>query len=279
MQVLLALEEDIGEGDITTENIALAGTLATANIIAKTDGVLAGIDVAAEVFSTLDPSVKFDARARDAESLAAGRTIATLSGDAAVLLKGERTALNFLQRLSGIATLTRKYVEAIADTEAEIFDTRKTTPCWRTLEKYAVTCGGGRNHRMGLYDEVLIKENHIALSRKKGLGIKELIDKMRKNIGPGAFLEIEARSLEEVAKCLSSSPDCILLDNMTAAQIHQAVLMGEKANDAVLFEASGGVGLESVREIATTGVRRISVGALTHSAPVLDITMLFQIKD
>ena len=279
MRILLALEEDIGEGDITTENIALAGTLATANIIAKTDGVLAGIDVAAEVFSTLDPSVKFDARARDAESLAAGRTIATLSGDAAVLLKGERTALNFLQRLSGIATLTRKYVEAIADTEAEIFDTRKTTPCWRTLEKYAVTCGGGRNHRMGLYDEVLIKENHIALSRKKGLGIKELIDKMRKNIGPGAFLEIEARSLEEVAKCLSSSPDCILLDNMTAAQIHQAVLMGEKANDAVLFEASGGVGLESVREIATTGVRRISVGALTHSAPVLDITMLFQIKD
>ena len=279
MRVLLALEEDIGSGDITTESIVPQDAAARARIVAKEEGILAGIEVAAEVFRTLDPATGFEAKAGDGDAVAPGKSIATIEGNASALLKGERTALNFLQRLSGIATLTRKFVDAVAGTGAKIYDTRKTTPGWRSLEKHAVACGGGTNHRMGLYDAVLIKENHIAIAREKDKGIKELIEGVRKKVGPDLFLQIEARNLEEVAKCLSAAPDCILLDNMSTAEMQQAVLMGKKTNDRVLFEASGGVTLDNVREIASTGVHRISVGALTHSAPALDITILFETGD
>ncbi len=276
MQVLLALEEDIGYGDITTESLVPAEAMAKAEFVAKQDGVLAGIDAAKTVFHTLDPSVVFNAKMKDGMPFSDGDILAEIEGRASVLLKAERTALNFLQRLCGIATLTRRYVEAVASAAAEILDTRKTTPGWRLLEKYAVTCGGGRNHRMGLHDAVLIKENHIALAQSGGGSIKSAILAIRKKLGKDIFLEVETRNLEEVASALSAAPDCILLDNMSPAQMRQAVLLGEKSDGDILFEASGGVNLDSIAEIAKTGVHRISVGALTHSAPSADISMLLK---
>ncbi len=276
MQILSALQEDLGAGDITTDNIVAPQTPARAEIIAKQDGTLAGIGVAEAVFRALDPAVKFEARKKDGEAFTAGDMLAVVEGEGAALLKAERTALNFLQRLTGIATLTHRFVEAMADTGAKILDTRKTTPGWRALEKHAVKCGGGVNHRMGLYDAVLIKENHIRMAADAGRTIKQTLDAMREKLGKETFIEIEARNLNEVAACLSSTPDCILLDNMSTAEMRQAVLMGRKTNDSVLFETSGNVNLETVAEIAGTGVHRISIGALTHSAPAADISLLFK---
>ena len=276
MQVLAALQEDIGAGDITTDNIVAPQATAHAEIVAKQDGTLAGIGVAETVFTALDPQAKFEKRIEDGADFTSGDVLAAVEGEGAALLKAERTALNFLQRLTGIATLTHRFVEAVAGTEAQILDTRKTTPGWRALEKYAVRCGGGVNHRMGLYDAVLIKENHIRMAAESGRTIKQTLDALREKLGAEVFVEIEAHTLNEVAACLASTPDCILLDNMSTAEMQQAVLMGRKTNDKVLFEASGNVSLDTVAEIAATGVHRISIGALTHSAPAADVSLLFK---
>ncbi len=276
MQILSALQEDIGDGDTTTDNIVAPQTSARAEIIAKQDGMLAGIGVAEMVFRAIDPMIKFEACKNDGAAFTTGDTLAVIEGDGAAILKAERTALNFLQRLIGIATLTSRFVKAVAGTGAMILDTRKTTPGWRVLEKHAVQCGGGANHRMGLYDAILIKENHIRMAADTGRTIKQTLDAMREKFGRKMFIEIEAQNLNEVAACLSSTPDCILLDNMSTAEMQQAVLMGRKTSENVLFEASGNVSLETVAEIASTGVHRISVGALTHSASAADISLLFK---
>ncbi len=273
MQVLLALEEDIGFGDITTDALVPPSRTARAVMPAKQEGVVCGIDVAKEVFLTLDSSLDFKANVRDGDAVTPGTLLAELSGAAAPILKAERTALNFIQRLSGIATLTRKFVDAVAGFDAAICDTRKTTPGWRKLEKHAVACGGGTNHRMGLYDAVLIKDNHIEVAKKAGMSIAQILAKFQDKAGNGMVVQIEARTLEDVRECVAAGAAMILLDNMGIEEMRRAVEMGKAAKGEVIFEASGNVNLDTVRQIAGTGVHRISVGALTHSAPVLDISL------
>ncbi|RNC69614.1 MAG: carboxylating nicotinate-nucleotide diphosphorylase [Desulfuromonadales bacterium] len=264
-----ALMEDIHTGDITTLAVVPERRAARARLVAKESMVLAGIDVAARVFTFLDSSVCVTARYADGARLSAGDIIAEMAGDSASLLQGERVALNLLQRMCGTATLTAKYVEAVTGTKARIVDTRKTTPGLRVLEKYAVRVGGGINHRTGLYDGVLIKENHIAAAG----GITEAISRARCYIPHTMKVEVETETLAEVAEALSAGADIIMLDNMDLASMREAVaLIGGKA----LVEASGGVNLETVQGIAGTGVDIISVGALTHSARAMDISMLLE---
>jgi len=264
-----ALHEDIGLGDVTTLATIEPGTPARAELVAKEDFVLAGIEVAAEVFRQLDPQIAFEPLKRDSEQLQRGEVLAWIKGEAALLLQGERVALNLLQRMSGIATLTSRFVAAVAGTGATIVDTRKTTPGLRVLEKYAVRMGGGRNHRTSLYDGVLIKENHIAAAG----GIATAISRARSRVPHVLKIEIETRDFDEVQQALEAGADVILLDNMNPGQLREAVqLVAGRA----LTEASGGVNLETVREIAETGVDLISVGALTHSYRAVDISMLFQ---
>uniref|UniRef100_A0A831XM55 Probable nicotinate-nucleotide pyrophosphorylase [carboxylating] n=1 Tax=Geobacter metallireducens TaxID=28232 RepID=A0A831XM55_GEOME len=264
-----ALMEDIHTGDITTLAVVPERRSARARLIAKEPMVLAGIDVAARVFTFLDSSVRFEGRHGDGERLAAGDLIAELSGDSSVLLQGERVALNLLQRMCGTATLTARYVEAVAGTRARIVDTRKTTPGLRVLEKYAVRVGGGINHRTGLYDGVLIKENHIAAAG----GITRAVSRARSYIPHTMKIEVETETLAEVAEAVEAGADIIMLDNMDLATMAEAVaLIGGRA----LVEASGGVNLDTVRGIAETGVDIISVGALTHSARAMDISMLLE---
>lgn len=264
-----ALLEDIHTGDITTLAVVPERRSGRARLIAKEVMVLAGLDVAARVFTFLDSSVRFVGHRRDGEQLAAGDVIAELSGDSAVLLQGERVALNLLQRMCGTATLTARYVEAVAGTRARIVDTRKTTPGLRVLEKYAVRVGGGINHRTGLYDGVLIKENHIAAAG----GISRAVSRARSYIPHTMKIEVETETLAEVAEALEAGADIIMLDNMDLATMAEAVaLIGGRA----LVEASGGVNLDTVRGIAETGVDIISVGALTHSARAMDISMLLE---
>lgn len=264
-----ALMEDIHTGDITTLAVVPERRPARARLIAKEAMVLAGIDVAARVFTFLDNSVRFESRRGEGERIAAGDIIAELSGDSAVLLQGERVALNLLQRMCGTATLTARYVEAVAGTRARIVDTRKTTPGLRVLEKYAVRVGGGINHRTGLYDGVLIKENHIAAAG----GISRAVSRARSYIPHTMKIEVETETLAEVAEALEAGADIIMLDNMDLATMAEAVaLIGGRA----LVEASGGVNLDTVRGIAETGVDIISVGALTHSARAMDISMLLE---
>ncbi|WP_321370496.1 carboxylating nicotinate-nucleotide diphosphorylase [uncultured Desulfuromusa sp.] len=263
-----ALIEDIGLGDVTTEVTVLCDTVARAELVAKEDFTLAGLDVAAEVFRTLDPDVKFEKLFADGHSIRKGEVIAWLKGKASVLLQGERVALNLLQRMSGIASLTAKYVAEVKGTGANIVDTRKTVPGLRALDKYSVRMGGGRNHRIGLFDGVLIKENHIAAAG----GVGAAIDRAKQKLSHTLKVEIETRDLKEVEEALSAGADIIMLDNMSLEQMRQGVdLIAGKA----LVEASGGVSLESVRDIAETGVNIISVGALTHSVKAADISMLF----
>jgi nicotinate-nucleotide pyrophosphorylase (carboxylating) len=264
-----ALAEDIHTGDITTDTVVPPGRPARARLIAKEPMVLAGLDVARQVFLAVDPSLRFRAMAADGDHLPVGTVMAEVEGDAASLLKGERVALNFLQRLCGIATVTSRYVAAVAGTGARIVDTRKTTPGLRVLEKYAVRVGGGTNHRTGLYDGVLIKENHIAAAG----GITEAIRRARQGIPHTIRIEVETETLDEVREALAARADIIMLDNMDTSTMKEAVaIIGGKA----LVEASGGVRLETVRGIAETGVDIISVGALTHSAPATDISMLLE---
>jgi len=264
-----ALAEDIHSGDITTQALQLKAGKASAFLKAKEDMIVCGLHVVARVFSLLDANSLFRARCVEGDFVTAGAIIADLSGEAALLLQGERVALNLLQRMSGVATLTAGYVKEVAGTKARIVDTRKTTPGLRILEKYAVRIGGGINHRTGLYDGVLIKENHIAAAG----GIAEAISRVRRYIPHTLKIEIETESLADVAEALSAGADIIMLDNMDVAIMKEAVaLIAGRA----IVEASGGVTLATVRAIAETGVDIISVGALTHSAPSMDISMLLE---
>lgn len=265
----IALNEDIHTGDITTRAVLLGPRPMRGIMKAKEELVLAGIDVAARVFHLLDPSVVFTPRFSDGSSVMAGEVIAELSGEAAPLLQGERVALNLLQRMCGVASLTARYVAAVAGIGARIVDTRKTTPGLRFLDKYAVRVGGGTNHRTGLYDGILIKENHIAAAGS----ISEAIRRTRTHAPHTLRVEIETETIDQVTEALAAGADIIMLDNMDIQAMTEAVrLIAGRA----LVEASGGVNLETVRRIAETGVDIISVGALTHSARAMDISMLLE---
>lgn len=264
-----ALAEDIHTGDITTLAMLPEPRPMRARLVAKEALVVAGLSVAERVFARLDPKISFAAGYRDGDRVATGDVLARLEGDAASLLQGERVSLNLLQRMCGIATQTARYVEEIAGTGARVVDTRKTMPGLRVLDKYAVRVGGGTNHRTGLYDGVLIKENHIAAAG----GILEAVRRARAYMPHTLKVEVETETIEEVELALQAGADIILLDNMTLVQLSEAVrLIGGRA----LVEASGGVNLTTIRAIAETGVDIISVGALTHSVKAADISMLME---
>jgi len=262
-----ALKEDIGRGDITSRAIVPSGQVAWAKIITKEAGVIAGLNVAHKVFRSLDKRIKFRVKVKDGTRVKKGALLAEISGKARAILAGERVALNFLQHLSGIATLTGKFVARAKGQGARILDTRKTIPGLRGLEKYAVKVGGGVNHRMGLYDAILIKDNHIKLAG----GIEKAIDGCR-GLGTRNWgIEVEAKTLNQVKEAINAKADRILLDNMNIRTLRQAVKLCKKAG--IKTEASGGVNSKNVRTIAKTGVDFISIGALTHSAPALDISL------
>jgi nicotinate-nucleotide pyrophosphorylase (carboxylating) len=262
-----ALAEDIGRGDLTTELTVLPDVRAEARIVAKEKGVLAGIALVDAVYGTLAGStVSVQAHVADGEAFKRGTVIASLSGPAAALLTGERVALNFLQHLSGIATLTKQYVQAVRGTRARVVDTRKTLPGFRVLAKYAVRMGGGHNHRGGLDDGILIKDNHIIAAG----GIAHAVRRARDAAPHPLKLEVECATQAEVDDALAAGADIILLDNMTVNQMAKAV---RRIDGRALVEASGGVSLQTVRAIAETGVDIISVGALTHSAPAVDLSL------
>ncbi len=263
-----ALAEDIGTGDVTTLATIAPGTEAGAELVAKEDFVLSGIDVARRVFHLLSAETAFEKLIEDGQKVKRGEVLAWIKGDAAVLLQGERVALNLLQRMSGVATLTASFVKAVEGTGAVVVDTRKTTPGLRVLEKYSVRMGGGGNHRMALYDAVLIKENHVAAAG----GITTAVSRAKSSVPHTQKVEVEVRNQEEVAEALEAGADILLLDNMSLDELRAAVaLVGDRA----VTEASGGVNLETIRDIAETGVGLISVGALTHSYRAVDISMLF----
>jgi nicotinate-nucleotide pyrophosphorylase (carboxylating) len=264
------LKEDIGAGDITTGTLVPADRRARGELIAKAPLVLAGIDVFLEVFRLLEPGVVAEIARKDGDELGVGAIPARVSGSARTLLTGERVALNLLQRLSGVATLTRRFVRAVAGTGAQILDTRKTTPGLRALEKYAVRVGGGSNHRKDLAEAVLIKENHIRMAG----GVSSALAAAQRAKGQAKWIEIEVTNLDELRDALAQVPDVVLLDNMRPAQVRQAVEQAHGANGArkIRIEASGGITLSNVREFAEAGVDWISVGALTHSAAAVDLS-------
>lgn len=265
--VARALSEDIGQGDVTTESTVPSEARARALITQKAPGVIFGLEVAVEAFHTLDPTVTVERLSPEGEWREGGPVL-ELVGAARALLSAERTALNFLGRLSGVATMTSRYVRAVDGTGARILDTRKTTPGLRLLEKAAVAAGGGTNHRTGLYDAILIKENHAALAGGVGEAVR-----LARARSPAVLLEVECRSLQEVDEAVAAGAEQILLDNMSLDQLRAAV--GRVAGRSSL-EASGGVTLETVGEIAATGVDFVSVGALTHSAPALDLSLILE---
>lgn len=260
-----ALEEDICQGDVTTNLLIPEDRKSKAYCIAKENFVLAGLPFVREVFRILDPSILFKTLYNDGSKVKKGNIIAEISGKTCVILKGERVSLNIVQRLSGIATLTSRYVEKTRRLKAKIVDTRKTTPCHRFMEKYAVKVGGGYNHRFGLFDGILIKDNHI-----KTLGsIKKAVREAKK--GHHLFkIEVEVKNLKELKEAIESGADIIMLDNMSVRDMKEAVKI---AKGRIMLEASGNISLENVREVAETGVDLISVGALTHSAPAVDISL------
>jgi nicotinate-nucleotide pyrophosphorylase (carboxylating) len=266
-----ALEEDIGEGDVTTNSVLTGQESGTARAVAKADMVLAGIDVFRQTFLLLDPDIRFTHCLEDGRAIKRGEILAELSGNLASILTAERTALNFLQRMSGIATRTRQYVAAVSGTPTRILDTRKTVPGLRILDKYAVRVGGAQNHRFALYDGVLIKDNHITAAG----GIAPAIQRARQKIAHTLKIEVEVRNIGEVREALSAGVDAVMLDNMTPEAMSEAVrLIGGK----VPVEASGNVTLANVRQIAETDVDFISVGALTHSVTAADISLLVIVK-
>jgi nicotinate-nucleotide pyrophosphorylase (carboxylating) len=264
--IRLALEEDIGAGDITTDALIEADHVSTAVIFAKESLVLAGLQVAQEVFTTLDPAMSFDTTFQDGDQVETGYEILKIYGKLQALLKGERTALNFLQRLSGVATITRQYVDRVAGSNVRLTDTRKTIPGWRRLEKYAVKIGGAHNHRFGLYDGILIKDNHIVACG----GISEAVARVRNNRPQLLPIEVEVSDLNQVKEALESGVDIIMLDNMDLNDINSAVSL---VDGRALVEVSGGITLDTLAEIANTGVDIISIGALTHSVRAVDISM------
>ena len=263
-----ALKEDMPDGDVTSESLVPPESVSKAILLVKEDGILAGIDVAARVFWKIDPHVVFGKNVEDGSSIRAGDTLARIEGPSISLLKGERTALNFLQRMSGIATLTQKFVKSLERSQTQILDTRKTTPSLRSLEKYAVKMGGGTNHRLNLSDMVLIKDNHLKIVGN----ISDAVKKARENVGPDVKIEIETTTLEEVKEAVRSGADMIMLDNMSPKRMREVV---EWVDGKVPLEASGNVKLSTIKEIASSGVDFISVGGLTHSYQSLDISMEF----
>jgi nicotinate-nucleotide pyrophosphorylase (carboxylating) len=256
-----ALREDVGSGDVTCERVVPGGVVCEARLLLAEPGVVCGMPVAEAVFQLLDPDLHFEALVREGEQVGPS-AIARVEGSARSILTGERTALNFLGRLSGIATLTRRYVEAVEGKGTIVLDTRKTTPGLRLLEKYAVRCGGGTNHRSGLFDGILIKDNHLRLAGS----VRTAVESARGDLP----VEVEAETLEDVAEALAAGADRILLDNMTPAELARAV---DLVDGRVELEASGGVTLETVRAVAETGVDFVSIGALTRSARSLDVSL------
>ena len=265
-----ALAEDLGTGDITTDSLIPPDIQGRGTILAKASGVVAGLEVALEVFQLADPSLETRVLLADGSQIAPGDTIAEVEGSIAGILKGERVALNFLQRLSGIATETSRYVRAVAGTRARIIDTRKTVPGLRELEKYAVRVGGGHNHRFNLADGILIKDNHIAALRALELSMADIIQRARDNAPHTLRVEIEVETVEEAREALEGGADVILLDNMAVEEMRQVVTL---VQGRCPLEASGGISLETVAAVAETGVGLISVGALTHSVRALDISL------
>jgi nicotinate-nucleotide pyrophosphorylase (carboxylating) len=281
----LALDEDLGvddaggrRGDATSLAIIPADLHGRAVFVARGAGVLAGMPAGKLVAHAIEPSLELQVLKEDGETVQPGDRLAVISGPMRGILMAERTALNFLQHLSGIATLTRRYVDAVAGLSCRILDTRKTIPSWRLLAKYAVRCGGGTNHRMGLFDGVLLKDNHLAALAGEASPITEAVHTARQQ-APGLSVEIEVENLSQFEEALACRPDIILLDNMSEADLRAAVRRRNAVvtdTDYVFLEASGGVNLQTVRAIAETGVDRISVGALTHSAPALDIALDYE---
>jgi nicotinate-nucleotide pyrophosphorylase (carboxylating) len=265
-----ALAEDSGCGDITTEALILPELRGRASIVVKANGILAGIEVARAVFRRVDPSLQFEILIPERSKVKPGNVIARVEGGVASILKAERVALNFLQRLSGIASETHRYVEAIKGRNVRIMDTRKTAPGLRFLEKYAVRVGGGYNHRLHLGDGVLIKDNHLAVLRSQGMSLNEIIAEARQKAPHNLEVEVEVRTVGEAMEATDAGADIIMLDNMSLEEMRRAV---ELIEGRALLEASGGITLDNVRRVAETGVDFISIGALTHSAKALDISL------
>lgn len=268
--VRVALDEDGADRDITTSATVLPGQRARASVVAREAGIVCGVPLACAVFRALDPDVSIRVDAEDGTAVGRGASVLFLSGHARALLSAERTALNFMQRLSGVASLARRYVEAVAYTGARIVDTRKTTPGWRALEKYAVRCGGGHNHRFGLADGVLIKDNHL---NAVGGDIAEAVRRVRSHAPEGMPVQVECETLGQVREAIEAGADSILLDNMDVALLEECVAA---ARGRCVTEASGGITLQTVARVAAAGVDRISVGALTHSAPALNLALDFE---
>jgi nicotinate-nucleotide pyrophosphorylase (carboxylating) len=274
LTVKLALREDIGRKDITTTALLGENLHIRAELEAKEAGILCGMEVAERVFRHVDENLRFLPVAKDGETLEAGREVAYIDGSARSILIAERTALNFVGHLSGIATMTHRFVEKVQGTKAKIMDTRKTMPNLRVLEKYAVVTGGGVNHRAGLYDQVLIKDNHLRILKDRS--IPDIVRTVKETIQKNTAVGIEVKNLKELAEALKTEVNYILLDNMTPKTVLEAVEMRDVAGArraVPLLEVSGGITLENVRSYAETGVERISIGALTHSAPWLDISL------
>jgi len=265
-----ALNEDIGTGDITTNSIIPGELITHASIMAKSPGVIAGLPVAEYVFRSLNPDIEWNALIEDGDKVDKGEIIVKIKGSFRALLTGERLALNFLQRMSGIATMTSKYVTAVKEFKTEILDTRKTIPGLRILDKYAVKMGGGTNHRIGLYDMVLIKDNHIKVAG----GIANAVEQVRKNSNQNIKIEVETTTLEEIHEALGKGVDLIMLDNMTTVMMAEAVRI---INGHAKVEASGNMTFDRLKEVAATGVDYISVGALTHSVMAMDISMNIEV--
>jgi len=265
------LDEDVGSGDVTTDRVVSRAARARGSMVAREACVVAGLQIARVVFLAVDPSIEVSLQATDGDAVASGTVLIRLDGPAARILTGERVALNLVQRLSGIATITRRYVDALRGTGASVSDTRKTTPGLRAFEKYAVRVGGGRNHRMGLYDAILIKDNHRAIAG----GPAAALAAARQTSGAGMPVQIEVDTLDELAQVLDLGVEAVLLDNMTPAKIAEAVrrARAHPRGRTCWIEASGGITLATIRAYAEAGVDTISVGALTHSAPAVDIAL------
>ncbi len=267
--VAAALAEDLGEtGDVTTTAVVPAHAVARGRLVARAPGRIAGVEIGLEAFRQIDEAVRAEVTRPDGSDVQAGDTIAVVEGPARALLTGERVCLNLIGRLSGIATATQRLVAAVAGTRARITDTRKTTPGLRALEKYAVRIGGGVNHRFGLFDAVMIKDNHLAIAGS----ISTAVEAARRHVGHAVTIEVEVDSLAQVDEAVSSGADIILLDNMSPSELTEAV---DRIGGAAITEASGGITLETVHAVAASGVDMISSGALTHSAPQLDVALDF----
>jgi nicotinate-nucleotide pyrophosphorylase (carboxylating) len=263
------LKEDLGRGDITTQSVVRGGAKARGRFLAKQDFVLCGLEIGEAVFSALDNTVTLESHVYDGEAISAGAEFARIEGPATVLLTGERTALNIMQRLSGVATLTKAFVDRVEGTGARIVDTRKTTPGLRLLEKYAVTVGGGHNHRFGLDDGVLIKDNHIALAG----GVRRAVELARRAVSHLMKIEVEVSNQAQLREAISAEADVIMLDNMTVEEVKESVKTIREQARGTVIEVSGGINLDNVRSYAECGVDLISAGAITHSSRAIDISL------